>query len=251
MSGHPDSGSGTQPANRPTIPPYLVAADRLPHPSKLPSGDTMKTVKITEILAYYDGILAFTAQDPIGGHYVGSIIGSIIERTSENDRYLIVGARPERLDDLRNGKVDLRALLLEAPDGEWYVTVPEGTIDDPITLVPQHTRLADSVHLPGAGYFLGPEAPPRRSGNPAQAGTRQSRCRHRPSCAGQPRRRRMESAHRPWAESRQDQSQRPRPERLADRQALPLQVRGSHRAGHALARPEDALPAKHRNRLNP
>ena len=101
----------------------------------------MKTVKITEILAYYDGILAFTAQDPIGGHYVGSIIGSIIERTSENDRYLIVGARPERLDDLRNGKVDLRALLLEAPDGEWYVTVPEGTIDDPITLVPQHTRL--------------------------------------------------------------------------------------------------------------
>ena len=39
----------------------------------------MKTVKITEILDYYDGILAFTAQDPIGGHYVGSII----ERTSE------------------------------------------------------------------------------------------------------------------------------------------------------------------------
>ena len=116
----------------------------------------MKTVKITEILDYYDGILAFTAQDPIGGHYVGSII----ERTSENDRYLIVGARPERLDDLRNGKIDLRALLLEAPDGEWYVTIPEGTIDDPMTLVPQNTLLADSVYLPGAGYFLGPEEPP-------------------------------------------------------------------------------------------
>lgn len=36
------------------------------------SGDAMKTVKITEILDYYDGILAFAAQDPIGGHYVGS-----------------------------------------------------------------------------------------------------------------------------------------------------------------------------------
>ena len=116
----------------------------------------MKTVKITEILDYYDGILTFTAQDPIGGHYVGSII----ERTSENDRYLIVGARPERLDDLRNGKVDLRALLLEAPDGEWYVTIPEGTIDDPMPLVLQHTLLADSVYLPDAGYFLGPEEPP-------------------------------------------------------------------------------------------
>ena len=34
----------------------------------------MKTVKITEILEYYDGILAFSAQDPIGGYYAGSPI---------------------------------------------------------------------------------------------------------------------------------------------------------------------------------
>ena len=116
----------------------------------------MKTVKITEILDYYDGILAFTAQDPIGGHYVASLI----ERTSEHDRFLIVGARPERLNDLRNGKVDLRALLLETPEGQWYVTTPEGTIDDPLALIPQPTPLADSDHLPGNGYFLGPDEPP-------------------------------------------------------------------------------------------
>ena len=116
----------------------------------------MKTVKITEILDYYDGILAFVAQDTIGGHYVASLI----ERTSENDRYLIVGARPERLDDLRNGKVDLRALLLETPEGEWYITTPEGTIEDPLALIPQCTPLADSDYLPGDGYFLGPEEPP-------------------------------------------------------------------------------------------
>ena len=116
----------------------------------------MKTVKITEILDYYDGILAFAAQDPIGGHYVASLI----ERTGENERYLIVGARPERLDDLRNGKVDLRALLLETPEGEWYITTPEGAIDDPLALIPQPTPLADSDYLPGDGYFLGPEEPP-------------------------------------------------------------------------------------------
>ena len=115
----------------------------------------MKTVKITEILDYYDGILAFAAQDPIGGHYVASLI----ERTSENDRYLIVGARPERLNDLRTGKVDLRALLLETPGGEWYITTPEGTIDDPLTLIPQPTPLADSDYLPGDGYFLGSDEP--------------------------------------------------------------------------------------------
>ena len=116
----------------------------------------MKTAKITEILDYYDGILAFAAQDPIGGHYVGSLI----ERTSENDRYLVVGTGPKRLNDLRNGKVDLRALLLETPEGEWYTTTPEGTIDDPLTLEPQQATLADTDYLPGDGYFLGPEESP-------------------------------------------------------------------------------------------
>ena len=116
----------------------------------------MKTAKITEILDYYDGILTFAAQDPIGGHYVGSLI----ERTSENDRYLVVGTRPERLNDLRNGKVDLRNILLESPDGEWYITTPEGTIDDPLTLEPQQATLADTDYLPGDGYYLGPEEPP-------------------------------------------------------------------------------------------
>ncbi len=116
----------------------------------------MKTAKITEILDYYDGIPAFAAQDPIGGHYVGSLI----ERTSENGLYLVVGIRPERLDDLRNGKVDLRNILLESPDREWYITTPEGTIDDPLTLEPQQATLADTDYLPGDGYYLGPEEPP-------------------------------------------------------------------------------------------
>ena len=114
----------------------------------------MKTVKITEILDYYDGILVFVAQDPIGGQYVASLI----ERTSLNDRYLVVGATPERLNDLRNGKVDLRALLLEMPEGQWYITVPEGTLDDPMKLEPQSTQLGQSDYLPGEDYFLGEEA---------------------------------------------------------------------------------------------
>ena len=119
----------------------------------------MKTVKIIEIMDYYDGILAFAAQDPIGGHY----IGSLFERTSDHDCYLVVGTRPERLADLRNGKVDMRTLLLETPEGEWYTASPRGTIDDPLALVPQPTPLVDSEHLPGDGYFLGPEEPPDES----------------------------------------------------------------------------------------
>ena len=113
----------------------------------------MKTVKITEILDYYDGILVFVAQDPIGGQYVASLI----ERTSQNDRYLVVGAKPERLKDLRSGMVDLRTLLLEMPEGQWYITIPEGTLDDPMELEPQSTSLGESDYLPGEDYFLGEE----------------------------------------------------------------------------------------------
>ena len=94
-------------------------------------------------------------RDPIGGHYVGSLI----DKTRESDRYLVVGAKPERLDDLRKGKIDLRALLLESPGGEWYTTTPEGTIDDPLTLELQQTPLADTDYLPGEGYFLDDEPP--------------------------------------------------------------------------------------------
>ena len=71
----------------------------------MPNGDTMKTVKLTEILGCYDGILAFTAQNPTGGHQAGSIV----ERTREIDHYIIAGTRPEHPDDLRNRKVDLHA----------------------------------------------------------------------------------------------------------------------------------------------
>ncbi len=115
----------------------------------------MKTINITEILEYYDGILTFAARDPIGGHYVGDMI----DKEGDYDRYLVVGVRPDRLDDLRAGQVDLRTLLLETPEGKWYITTPEGNIDDPQALVPQSTPLAESDYLPDDGYFLGPQEP--------------------------------------------------------------------------------------------
>ena len=113
----------------------------------------MKTVKLTEILEYYDGIQIFAAQDAIGGHYVCEMIDTV----GDFDRYAVAGVRPERLEDLRAGRVDLRTILLESPDGEWYITTPEGTIDDPLTLEPQQTPLTETDYLPEAGYFLDDE----------------------------------------------------------------------------------------------
>ncbi len=113
----------------------------------------MKTVKLTEILDYYDGIQLFAARDPIGGHYVCEMIDTV----GDFDRYVVVGVRPERLDEFRMGEVDLRTLLLESPDGEWFITVADGTIDDPLTLVLQQEPLAETDYLPQEGFFL--EAP--------------------------------------------------------------------------------------------
>ena len=53
----------------------------------------MKTVKLTGILDYYDGIQLFAARDPIGGHYVCDMIDTV----GDFDRYLVVGVRPDRL----------------------------------------------------------------------------------------------------------------------------------------------------------
>lgn len=75
------------------------------------------------------------------------------------DRYMVVGVRPERLEDFRSGRVDLRSLLLEAPDGEWYITTPDGTIEDPLALVPQRKPLAATDYLPDEGFFLGEATP--------------------------------------------------------------------------------------------
>ena len=115
----------------------------------------MKTVKLTEILDYYDGIQLFAAQDPIGGRYVGEMIDTV----GDYDRYLVVGVRPERLDDFKAGHVDLRTILLESPDGEWYIATASGTIDDPLTLDPQKGVLAETDYLPEDGYYLEDEPP--------------------------------------------------------------------------------------------
>lgn len=52
-------------------------------------------------------------------------------RKQQNNCYLTGGTKPEHLNDQGNSRVALRALPLAAPEDEWYITTPEGTIDDP------------------------------------------------------------------------------------------------------------------------
>ena len=115
----------------------------------------MKTVKLTGILEYYDGIQIFVARDPIGGHYICDLVDTV----GDHGCYAVVGIPPERLADLRVGRVDLRTVMLESPGGEWYTTIADGTIDDPLVLEPQHKPLEETGYLPDEGYFFEEEEP--------------------------------------------------------------------------------------------
>ena len=109
----------------------------------------MRTIRPTEVLDYYDGIEIFAGRDSIGGHYIALIVDSM----PRYDRYLVAGVAPERLRQFRTGAVDLRALLLEAPDGEWYITNADVAYGEPLTLQPQDGPIPEKF-LPEAGFTL-------------------------------------------------------------------------------------------------
>ena len=106
----------------------------------------------TAILDYYDGVQIFAARDAEGGDYVGIFVGIVDKR----DRYLVTAARPERLRQLCDGKLDLLTLLLESPGGEWYLTDDDGEAGD-FSLKPQRGPLTDHPEfLPQPDLFLPP-----------------------------------------------------------------------------------------------
>ena len=110
----------------------------------------MKAIKLTDVLVYYDGVQVFAGRDAIGGHYVGAAIGPGIV----TNRYMVTGADPERLRQFRGGHLDLRTLLLEAPEGEWFITVDKEGGDTPLFLEPQPGPVAECDCLPGPNFTL-------------------------------------------------------------------------------------------------
>lgn len=110
----------------------------------------MKTINHTTTLFYYDGPQVFEAHDSIGGHY----IAVMVEPENGQDRYLVAGAAPERLRQLRSGALDLRSLLIESGAEEWFLTVANKGLTQPLELIPQSAPLGDSGFLPDPGFVL-------------------------------------------------------------------------------------------------
>ena len=108
----------------------------------------MKTILYAATLLYYDGVQIFEGRDRIGGNYVATLIDD------GADVYAVVGVSPESLRRFRAGAIDLKSLMLETPDEQWYVAQSEGGEDVPIRLQPQTYPLAESDFLPDDGLVL-------------------------------------------------------------------------------------------------
>lgn len=110
----------------------------------------MKTVKHTITHFYYDGVQVFEAHDAIGGHY----IAVRVEPGKDGDRFLVAGAEPERLRQFRSGLIDLRSLLTDRAETEWYLGTTSQGSEGALDLVAQNDTLQDSTLLPESGFVL-------------------------------------------------------------------------------------------------
>ena len=128
----------------------MVAIRSLPNFDRVSGGQTMRTIRPTEILEYYDGVELFAGKDAIGGHY----IGMRVEAAAQLDRYLVAGVSPELLRAFRSGGVDLRTLFVESPSDEWFITQANGEPEDWLFLEPQSGSLFETSFLPEEGYLL-------------------------------------------------------------------------------------------------
>jgi hypothetical protein len=110
----------------------------------------MKAIRHTATLYYYDGPQVFEARDGVGGHY----IAVMVEPDGGQDRYLVAQVEPVRLGQYRSGTLDLRSLLTERCEEEWFLAKANGALDAPLALQPQGTALVASSYLPEPGFVL-------------------------------------------------------------------------------------------------
>lgn len=110
----------------------------------------MKSILHTTTLCFYDGPQVFEAHDAIGGHY----IAVMVDGAHGKDKYLVAGVEPERLRQFRMGLLDLRGLLVERTEDEWYLAEFGEGLNAPLVLQLQTQSLPAYAHLPDPGFVL-------------------------------------------------------------------------------------------------
>jgi hypothetical protein len=110
----------------------------------------MKTIRHKATLYYYDGPQVFEACGSNGEYY----IAVMVEPDGSHDQYLVAVVEPERLQQFRLGALDLRSLLTERANKEWFLTKASGGLNAPLALQPQPMALTACSYLPEPGFLL-------------------------------------------------------------------------------------------------
>lgn len=101
---------------------------------------------------YYDRILLFEAKDDDGRNYISTIAD---ESDPINSYYLTIELDEDSLVRFKQGKEDLRELILNKKDKTWFIAKANGgAINDPLELILQNTPIENSEYLPVSGFKL-------------------------------------------------------------------------------------------------
>ena len=102
---------------------------------------------ITESFLYNDFELLFAAEDEDGNPYIGQYMGEM----PESIKYAIIPVSKESLELFAKEEMDLRTLLLERCEEEWYRTDIE--FEDEDELPPKQERpFSETGWLCDSGY---------------------------------------------------------------------------------------------------
>ena len=111
----------------------------------------VKRVRHTETLFRYDAAQVFEARDDVDTSYVAVLAPP---QGEGEDRYLVASVDPERLRRFREGKLDLRSLLIGSDRTTWYLATGEDGPHDSYTLEPLPDAYPDDALLPEHDFTL-------------------------------------------------------------------------------------------------
>ncbi|MCY2996012.1 MAG: hypothetical protein NTY19_50410 [Planctomycetota bacterium] len=109
-----------------------------------------KRIHVNTALYFYDGVQVFDATDAIGGSYVGLLVEDLPDG---GGLYLVVGSSPESLQRFRMGQVDLRSLIKDRVEQDWFTLEAASDLDQPLELLARNGPIPDA-YLPEAGFVL-------------------------------------------------------------------------------------------------
>ena len=104
-------------------------------------------IKITESFLYNDFELIFSAKDAGDNEYIAMYSGDLPERIE----YTMVPVERQSMASFREGKTDLRSLMLEKGKNHWYIMTVGNDYGD-IERERQKSPLMETGRLPEPGY---------------------------------------------------------------------------------------------------